>query len=102
MRTGSTQASVLDPWWKRQAQAKGLDAVFRSVASSAYGSWLLGLLASGLVCCGMYCLLEAPLPRPDTGALRRCQGPVTADVGNSGSGLSFPPCRPAWRLSDEN
>jgi hypothetical protein len=40
-------------------QAKGLDAVFRSVASSAYGSWLLGLLASGLVCYGLYCLLEA-------------------------------------------
>ncbi len=40
-------------------QAKGLDAVFRSVASSAYGSWLLGLLASGLLCYGLYCLLEA-------------------------------------------
>jgi hypothetical protein len=40
-------------------QAKGLDAVFRSVASSAYGSWLLAGLASGLVCYGLYCLLEA-------------------------------------------
>ena len=40
-------------------QAKGLDAVFRSVASSAYGSWLLALLASGLICYGLYCLLEA-------------------------------------------
>ena len=40
-------------------QAKGLDAVFRSVASSAYGSWLLALLASGLLCYGLYCLLEA-------------------------------------------
>jgi hypothetical protein len=40
-------------------QTKGLDAVFRSVASSAYGSWLLGVLASGLVCYGLYCLLEA-------------------------------------------
>jgi hypothetical protein len=26
---------------------------------SAYGSWLLGLLASGLFCYGLYCLLEA-------------------------------------------
>ena len=43
----------------RSAQAKGLDAVFRSVASSGYGSWLLGGLASGLVCYGLYCLLEA-------------------------------------------
>jgi hypothetical protein len=40
-------------------QAKGLDAVFRSVARSAYGSWLLAGLASGLVCYGLYCLLEA-------------------------------------------
>ncbi len=40
-------------------QAKGLDAVFRSVASSPSGAWLLGLLASGLVCYGLYCLLEA-------------------------------------------
>jgi hypothetical protein len=40
-------------------QAKGLDAVFRSVASSAYGVWLLALLASGLVCYGLYCLVEA-------------------------------------------
>jgi hypothetical protein len=40
-------------------QAKGLDAVFRSVASSQYGPWLLALLASGLFCYGLYCLLEA-------------------------------------------
>jgi uncharacterized protein DUF1206 len=40
-------------------QTKGLDAVFRSVASTAYGSWLLALLASGLLCYGLYCLLEA-------------------------------------------
>ena len=40
-------------------QTKGLDAVFRSVAGTAYGSWLLALLASGLLCYGLYCLLEA-------------------------------------------
>ena len=40
-------------------QTKGLDAIFRSVASFPYGSWLLGLLASGLLCYGLYCLLEA-------------------------------------------
>ena len=43
----------------RAKQVKGLDAVFRSVASSAYGSWLLAVLASGLICYGLYCLLEA-------------------------------------------
>ncbi len=40
-------------------QAKGLDAVFRAVASPAYGAWLLALLAFGLICYGLYCLLEA-------------------------------------------
>ncbi len=40
-------------------RAKGLDAVFRSVGSSAGGSWLLALLASGMVCYGLYCLVEA-------------------------------------------
>jgi hypothetical protein len=40
-------------------QAKGLDAVFRSVASTAYGPWLLALLACGLFCYGLYCLIEA-------------------------------------------
>jgi len=40
-------------------QAKGLDAIFRSVASSRYGPWLLGLLAAGLFCYGLYCLIEA-------------------------------------------
>ena len=38
-------------------QTKGLDAIFRFVASSA-GAWLLALLAAGLVCYGLYCLLE--------------------------------------------
>jgi hypothetical protein len=40
-------------------QAKGLDAVFGSVPGSAYGTWLLSVLASGLVCYGLCCLLEA-------------------------------------------
>ena len=40
-------------------QTKGLDAIFRSVGSIAYGSWLLGLLGSGILCYGLYCLVEA-------------------------------------------
>ena len=43
----------------RADQAKGLDAVFRSVASSHYGAWLLAVLACGLFCYGLYCLVEA-------------------------------------------
>ena len=39
-------------------QTKGLDAVFRSVGTFAFGSWLLALLACGLFCYGLYCLLE--------------------------------------------
>jgi hypothetical protein len=39
-------------------QVKGLDAVFRSVAGSAGGAWL-ALLACGLFCYGLYCLIEA-------------------------------------------
>ena len=42
----------------RAKQVKGQDAIFRSVAGSA-GSWLLALLASGLLCYGLYCLIEA-------------------------------------------
>jgi hypothetical protein len=40
-------------------QAKGLDAIFRWVAGLAGGSWLLALLACGLLCYGLYCLIEA-------------------------------------------
>ncbi|MEP7021994.1 MAG: DUF1206 domain-containing protein [Pseudonocardiales bacterium] len=40
-------------------QTKGLDAVFRSVASPAYGTWLLATLALGLICYGLYCMIEA-------------------------------------------
>jgi hypothetical protein len=40
-------------------QTKGLDATFRSVARSPYGPITLAVLASGLACYGLYCLLEA-------------------------------------------
>jgi hypothetical protein len=40
-------------------ETKGLDAIFRSVASSTYGSWLLASLAAGLLSYGLYCLIEA-------------------------------------------
>jgi Domain of Unknown Function (DUF1206) len=55
-------------------QAKGLDAVFCSVASSAYGSWLLAV--ARVRPSVLWPLLPArrPLPRPDTGPLRRRRG----------------------------
>ena len=43
---------------QRQA-GEGTGRGFRSVASSAGGAWLLALLACGLFCYGLYCLIEA-------------------------------------------
>jgi hypothetical protein len=54
----------------RASQAKGLDAVFRSMASPAGGAWLLALLASGLACYGLHCLI----PRPGLRTLQRRAG----------------------------
>jgi Domain of Unknown Function (DUF1206) len=45
--------------WSSASQVKGLDAVFRLVASTGGGAWLLAMLASGLACYGLYCLIEA-------------------------------------------
>jgi hypothetical protein len=40
-------------------QAKGADAVFRYIGSATLGPYLLGAVAVGLICYGLYCLLEA-------------------------------------------
>jgi hypothetical protein len=40
-------------------QTKGSDAIFRYIASATLGPYLLGALAIGLFCYGLYCLLEA-------------------------------------------
>jgi hypothetical protein len=39
--------------------AIGLDGALQKLAHQSYGSWLLGLTAAGLVCYGMYCLVDA-------------------------------------------
>lgn len=49
------KAAVLDD----ARVTKGLDATFRSVASSPFGAITLAALAVGLFCYGLYCLLEA-------------------------------------------
>ncbi len=49
------------------ANAKGLDASLRTLARSAYGPLLLGVVAAGLVSYGLYCGIEARyrrLPAP--------------------------------------
>ena len=39
--------------------AIGLDGALQKLAHQAYGPWLLGLTAAGLVCYGLYCLVDA-------------------------------------------
>ncbi|HEX8582586.1 MAG TPA: DUF1206 domain-containing protein [Acidimicrobiales bacterium] len=40
-------------------ETKGLDGALRTVADAAYGPWLLGLVALGLVAFGLYSLVES-------------------------------------------
>ena len=39
--------------------AIGLDGALQKLAHQSYGPWLLGLTAAGLVCYGIYCLVDA-------------------------------------------
>lgn len=39
--------------------AIGLDGALQKLAGNSYGPWLLGLTAAGLVCYGIYCLVDA-------------------------------------------
>jgi uncharacterized membrane protein YidH (DUF202 family) len=40
-------------------EAIGLDGALQKLAHHSYGPWLLGLTAAGLVCYGIYCLVDA-------------------------------------------
>ena len=40
-------------------EAIGLDGALQKLAHQSYGPWLLGLTAAGLVCYGIYCLVDA-------------------------------------------
>ena len=40
-------------------EAIGLDGALQKLANQAYGSWLLGLTAAGLVAYALFCLIEA-------------------------------------------
>jgi hypothetical protein len=40
-------------------EAIGLDGALQKVAQASYGPYLLGLVAAGLVCYGLYCLVDA-------------------------------------------
>jgi hypothetical protein len=40
-------------------EAIGLDGALRKVVQASYGPWLLGLVAAGLICYGVFCFIEA-------------------------------------------
>ena len=44
-------------------EAIGLDGALQRVAGASYGPWLLGLVAAGLVCYGIFCFFEARFRR---------------------------------------
>lgn len=52
----------------RPSEVKGLDATFRSVSRSPYGPVTLAALASGLLCYGLYCLVESRYRDPTPGS----------------------------------
>jgi hypothetical protein len=39
--------------------AIGLDGALQKLAHASYGPWLLGLTAAGLLCYGLFCLVDA-------------------------------------------
>jgi hypothetical protein len=41
------------------ARAEGMDAALRTLAGQPYGPWLLGLVAAGLACYGVFCFFDA-------------------------------------------
>ena len=45
-------------------KTKGLDGALLEVAEAAYGPWLLGLLAAGLILFGLYRMLDGRYRKP--------------------------------------
>jgi hypothetical protein len=50
--------------------AIGLDGALQKIAHNTYGPWLLGLTAAGLMCYGIYCLVDARYRDVSTGGSR--------------------------------
>jgi hypothetical protein len=40
-------------------KARGLDGALRKLANESYGSWLLSIVAAGLLAYGVFCLIQA-------------------------------------------
>jgi hypothetical protein len=40
-------------------KAKGLEATLDAIARTSYGDLLLAVVAAGLICYGLYCMVEA-------------------------------------------
>jgi len=46
-------------WEYNAREAIGLDGALQKLVEASYGPWLLGLTAAGLVCYGLFCLVDA-------------------------------------------
>jgi hypothetical protein len=46
-------------WHTDPSETTGLEGALDKLADQSYGSWLLGVVALGLVCYGLYCFLNA-------------------------------------------
>lgn len=54
---------VFAAWKSDPSKAEGLEGVLDAVAAQPFGQWLLALLAAGLICYGLYCMVEAKYRR---------------------------------------
>ena len=50
-------------WRANPNEARGISGVLNTVVAQPFGQWMLGLLALGLVCYGVYCMIEAKYRR---------------------------------------
>lgn len=50
---------IIAAWQSDPSEAKGLAGALDALAGQSYGPWLLGVVALGLICYGLYCLANA-------------------------------------------
>lgn len=50
---------VIAAWQTNPSKATGLNGALDTLASQSYGQWLLGIMALGLICYGLYCFINA-------------------------------------------
>ncbi|MDA3920281.1 MAG: DUF1206 domain-containing protein [Salinisphaera sp.] len=50
---------VIAAWQTNPNKATGLDGALDTLARQSYGQWLLGVMALGLICYGLFCFINA-------------------------------------------